>query len=115
MLFGLRNAPDTFQQLIDRFRAGLPEVSLVAYLDDLIVLSESDEQHIQDLGKIFERMKLFRLRMNRKKCPFGRSEVQYLGHIVSVRGLEPDVRKVEAIQKIPPPRNVKEVFLQTCS
>ncbi|GFW50460.1 retrovirus-related Pol polyprotein from transposon 17.6 [Trichonephila clavipes] len=52
MPFGLRNAPATFQRLMDQFRNGLPNVNILVYLDDIVVLSETFEQHIEDLRMI---------------------------------------------------------------
>ncbi|GFT71354.1 hypothetical protein TNCV_2526441 [Trichonephila clavipes] len=57
MPFGLRNAPATFQRLMDQFRNGLPNVNILVYLDDIVVLSETFEQHIEDLRMVFDRLK----------------------------------------------------------
>ncbi|UYV72093.1 hypothetical protein LAZ67_9001794 [Cordylochernes scorpioides] len=117
MPFGLRNAPSTFQRLIDRFRGGLGHVLVLSYLDDIIVLSDTFEKHITDLQSVFERLTLFKLHANRHKCHFAGSRVKYLGFWITQEGLEIDQDKVSSVQKIPPPTNVKEVqsFLQTCS
>lgn len=58
MPFGLKNAPATFQRLIDRFRscASLKEVTILAYLDDLLIISEGFQQHLQDLEAVFKRL-----------------------------------------------------------
>ncbi|GFV55260.1 retrovirus-related Pol polyprotein from transposon opus [Trichonephila clavipes] len=53
MPFGLRNAPDTFQRLIDKFQSGLKDVFALSYLDDIIVLSETFDKHLEDLEKSF--------------------------------------------------------------
>lgn len=117
MPFGLKNAPATFQRLIDKFRSGLGETLILSYLDDIIVLSDTFEKHITDLEAVFQRLALFKLNANREKCHFGCSRVKYLGFWITPKGLEVDQEKVSSIQKIPPPTNVKEVqsFLQTCS
>jgi hypothetical protein len=117
MPFGLRNAPATFQRLIDRFRSGLEDILTLTYLDDIIILSESFEKHISDLQAVFERLLLFKLQANRDKCHFVSDRVKYLGFWITQKGIEVDPEKVASIQKIPPPKNVKEVqsFLQTCS
>ncbi|GFW04596.1 retrovirus-related Pol polyprotein from transposon 297 [Trichonephila clavipes] len=92
MPFGLRNALATFQRLIDQFRNGLPNVNILVYLDDIVVLYETFEQHIEDLRMVFDRLKKFKLCANREKC-------------------------TAAIQNIPFPRNLKQLqsFLQTFS
>ncbi|GFX50351.1 retrovirus-related Pol polyprotein from transposon 297 [Trichonephila clavipes] len=67
MPFGLRNAPATFQRLMDQFRNGLPNVNILVYLDDIVVLSETLEQHIEDLRMVSDRLKKFKLCANREK------------------------------------------------
>ncbi|GFV96428.1 hypothetical protein TNCV_2870051 [Trichonephila clavipes] len=79
MPFGLRNAPATFQRLMDLFRNGLPNVNILVYLDDIVVLSETFEQHIEDLRMVFDRLKKFKLCANREKCKFVCSRVKYFG------------------------------------
>ena len=117
MPFGLRNAPATFQRLIDRVRTSLGEVNLLAYLDDLIVLSATFEDHIADLAATLKQLHLFGLRINRGKCHFCCEEVKYLGHRLTKAGISTDPDKVIAIQRMAEPRNMKQVqtFLQTCS
>ncbi|GBM62381.1 Transposon Tf2-9 polyprotein [Araneus ventricosus] len=117
MPFGLKNAPATFQRLMDQFRNGLPTVNILVYLDDIAVLSETFEQHIQDLKMVFDRLRKFNLCVNREKCKFACARVKYLGLWITPKGIEVDQDKVAAIQSIPCPRNVKQLqsFLQTCS
>ncbi|GBN21296.1 Retrovirus-related Pol polyprotein from transposon 17.6 [Araneus ventricosus] len=114
MPFGLRNAPATFQRLMDMFCRNLPAM---AYLDDIIVLSPTFDQHLLDLETVFLKLKDYKLRANRSKCHLACSRVKYLGLWITSRGIEVDPDKVSAVQKIPPPRNVKQVqsFLQICS
>ena len=117
MPYGLRNAPATFQRLMDQFRNGLPSVNILTYLDDIIVLSPTFEQHIEDLRIVFDRLRKFKLCANREKCKFACARVKYLGLWITPNGIEVDQDKVAAIQNIPCPRNVKQLqsFLQTCS
>jgi hypothetical protein len=117
MPFGLRNAPDTFQRFMDRFRAGLSDLSLFAYLDDLVLFSATKQEHLVQLERIFQPIRHFKLRMKREKCFFGCPEVRYLGHRISARGIVPDPDKVQAIASMPPPANLKHAhtFLRTCS
>ncbi|GBM11125.1 Retrovirus-related Pol polyprotein from transposon 17.6 [Araneus ventricosus] len=114
MPFGLRNASATFQRLMDMFCRNLPAM---AYPDDIIVLSPTFDQHLLDLETVFMKLKDYKLRANRSKCHFACSRVKYLGLWITSRGIEVDPDKVSAVQKISPPRNVKQVqsFLQTCS
>lgn len=119
MPFGLRNAPATFQRLIDRFRSGsaLKDVTVLGYIDDLIVVSSSFEQHLQDLRAVFDRLRVFCLRANRDKCVFARERVKYLGHVITPEGVAPDPDKVSAITQMKEPTSLKhlQTFLQTCS
>lgn len=57
MPFGLKNAPSTFQRLVNRFRIGIPNVLILAYLDDLIIISETFESHLKDIKLVFDRLK----------------------------------------------------------
>ncbi|GFT60530.1 hypothetical protein TNCV_1966331 [Trichonephila clavipes] len=117
MPFGLRNAPATFQRLMDQFCNGLPNVNILVYLDYIVVLSETFEQHIEDLRMVFDRLKKFKLCANREKCKFVCCRVKYLGLWITPKRIEVDQDKTAAIQNIPSPRNLKQLqsFLQTCS
>ena len=117
MPFGLKNAPATFQRIIDKFRMTLPNVLILAYLDDIIVCSKDFETHIQDLKLVFEKLQKLGFHLNRDKCFFCRPEVKYLGHILTQNGLKIDPEKTRAILNRPDPKNVKQLisFLQTCS
>ncbi|GFX48771.1 hypothetical protein TNCV_3479551 [Trichonephila clavipes] len=114
MPFGLKNAPATFQRLMDLFRRGLP---VLAYLDDIIIMSPTFEQRLADLEAVFKRLMDFKLRANSEKCQFSCSRVKYLGLWITPQGIEVDHEKTSAILGIPPPKNVKQLqsFLQTCS
>lgn len=119
MPFGLKNAPATFQRLIDRLRscAALKDVTVLAYLDDLLVISEGFHQHLQDLDMVLNRLKEFNLHVNRKKCAFARENVRYLGHVITQEGISADPQKISAVLEMKEPTNLKHLrtFLQTCS
>ena len=117
MPFGLKNAPATFQRIIDKFKRSLPKVLILAYLDDIIICSENFKSHIEDLKSVFEKLKILRFHLNRNKCFFCRPRVKYLGYILTEAGLEIDPEKTEAILQRTIPRNLKQLisFLQTCS
>lgn len=117
MPFGLKNAPATFQRLIDRFRTGLPNITILAYLDDIIVISNGFDRHLDDLELVFQRLRQFKLVANREKCQFLRQNIKFLGHLITSDGIQTDPSKVSAILDMKPPINVTQVrtFLQTCS
>lgn len=116
MPFGLKNAPATFQRLINRFKSGLPQIVILAYLDDIIVISKTFENHIQDLTQVFERLLLYNLIANREKCCFFKSEVKYLGHVITTTGIKVNPEKVSVINNMPEPKNIRHLksFIQTC-
>lgn len=70
MPFGLRNAPAEFQRMIDKFINGLKNVFALSYLDDIIILSDTFENHLSDLKQVFERLIKFKLSAKREKCHF---------------------------------------------
>ncbi|XP_060810186.1 uncharacterized protein LOC132904273 [Amyelois transitella] len=118
MPMGLRNSGATFQRLMDRFKSNLPGVTLIAYLDDLLVLSEGSlEKHLADLQIVFDRLKMFNLLVNREKSRFARDSVKFLGHVIVPGGIHVDPDKTAAITNMNIPQNIKHLkcFLQTSS
>ena len=106
--FGLSQAPAYFQLLIDKVLMGCSSFAM-GYLDDIIIFSKTEEEHLQHLEEIFVRLRKFGLKMKREKCSFFKKHIQYLGHLVSERGFEPLPEKLESIRKMPAPRTAKEV------
>lgn len=117
MPFGLKNAPATFQRIIDKFRSSLPSILILAYLDDIIICSQNFASHIKDLDMVFKKLKFIGFHLNKDKCFFAKPEVKYLGHILTQGGIKIDPEKSSAILNRPIPKNVKQLmsFLQTCS
>ncbi|MCO5564854.1 hypothetical protein L7F22_018522 [Adiantum nelumboides] len=109
MLFGLTNAPATFNRLMtDLFREGLDNFVLV-FFDDILVYSKTREEHEQHLRQVLEILRIAKLYAKRSKCLFFVEKVAYLGFIVSKDGISPDPAKVEAVVKWPIPQSVSEV------
>ena len=81
----------------------------MGYLDDIIVFSKTEEEHLQHLEEIFKRLKHFDLKMKHQKSSFFKKHLQYLGHLVSEEGFEPLPEKLEAIRNMPRPKTPKEV------
>ena len=106
--FGLSQAPAYFQLLIDKVLMGCSSFAM-GYLDDIIIFSKTEEEHLQHLEEIFVRLRKFGLKMKREKCSFFKKHIQYLGHLVSERGFEPLPEKLESIREMPAPRTAKEV------
>ena len=93
MPFGLCNAPSTFQQLMQRILRGLDSFCSI-YIDNILIFSESIEEHLHHLAQVFERIESFGLKPHPSKCSLGHSEVLFLGHVVSADGISPDPAKI---------------------
>ena len=117
MPFGLTNAPATFQRLMERVLAGLQWEICLVYIDDVIIFSRTVDQHLAQLKTVFQRLIAAGLKLKPKKCNLFRKKVQYLGHVVSDRGIQTDPEKTKVIEDWPTPHTVKEVrsFLGLCS
>ncbi|KAL1132845.1 hypothetical protein AAG570_010797 [Ranatra chinensis] len=98
MPFGLKNAPATFQRLMDEFLEGLDEGAIQVYMDDIIVFSRSEQEHDEHLVQLLRRLKEFGLKVSREKTMFFQPSVKCLGYVVSEREIHPDPGKVEAIK-----------------
>lgn len=109
MPMGLHNAPATWQRFIDRVIGVDLEKYVFVYLDDVIVCTDTFERHLEILKEVLRRLMQAGLTLNRDKCHFCKAELRYLGYVVGSSGLMVDPAKVEAILKIPPPRNTTEV------
>lgn len=107
MPFGLRNAPATFQRLMNRVLDGLS--GCTAYLDDVVVYSDSWDDHVQRLKALFDRLVEANLTINLSKCEFAKATVTYLGKVVGQGKVRPVSAKVEAIDNYPIPKTKKEL------
>ena len=107
MPFGLCNAPATFQRLMETVLEGLARKQCFVYLDDILVISSTWEEHLQNLELVIERLKKAGLRLKPKKCAFARQKVTYLGHVISEAGISVDPTKIEKIQSYPIPMGLK--------
>ncbi|KRK05548.1 uncharacterized protein Dyak_GE28019, partial [Drosophila yakuba] len=109
MPFGLTTAPATFQRALDNIIGPEMEPFAFAYLDDIIVIGRTKEEHLAKLKEVFSRLQRANLRINPDKCKFFQKELKYLGHVVSDQGIRTDPEKVEAIRDLPAPKTTKEV------
>lgn len=109
MPFGLKNAPATFQRLMDKVLSGLQGIELFVYLDDIVIYASSLTEHNKKFSKLAERLRSANLRLQPDKCEFLRKEVAYLGHIISEQGVKPDPQKIEAVKRFPRPKNPKNI------
>jgi len=109
MPFGLKNATTTFQRAMDLAFIGKTYEFTAIYLDDLTVFSNSDENHLKNLNKVFDRCKKFGISINLRKSLFAVKEGKLLGNIISKEGVIIGPKRVLAIQTLSLPRNKKEI------
>ena len=108
MPFGLQGAPATFQRTMDTMLNGLRGFA-AAYLDDLVVFSNTWQEHLRHLEAVLGRLRAAGLSAKPKKCQFGMTECSYLGHVEGGGKVQVETSKVEAIEKMQPPKTKKEV------
>ncbi|GIL62381.1 hypothetical protein Vafri_16596, partial [Volvox africanus] len=113
MPYGLKNASAKFQRVMDYelSKAGLDDVS-VAFIDDVLIWSETPEQHVKDVERVLDALSACGLRAHPDKSIFGADVIEYLGHNLSSSGISPHQAKIAAIMALQPPRNVSELRTQ---
>jgi len=109
MPFGLKNAPATFQRLMNSVLTGMQGLKCLVYLDDIVIYGASLEEHNKRLEEVLQRLRENNLKLQPDKCEFLRKETIYLGHIISENGISPDPSKLTAIKEFPTPRKVKDI------
>ena len=105
--FGLMQAPAYFQRLINKVLVGLDFA--FGYLDDILIHSPDVPMHLVHMRQLFQRLREADLKLNREKCNFFKCHIQYLGHLISGKGIEPLPEKLESIKEMPPPTTPKGV------
>lgn len=108
MPFGLRNAPATFQRLMNRVVSGLEGCAV--YLDDVVVYSDSWEEHVRRVQALFDRLWWAGLTINLAKCEFAKATVTYLGKVVGQGFVCPVEAKIQAVKQFPQPTTKKELM-----
>lgn len=109
MPFGLKNAPATFQRLMDKILSGLQGTDVFVYIDDIIVHGKSLEDHNRKLRALLGRLKSAGLTLQPEKCSFLKKEIAYLGHVISDKGVQPDPKKIKAVIDFPIPKSQKNI------
>lgn len=109
MPFGLKNAPATFQRLMNTVLSGLQGLHCFIYLDDCIVYSHDLDSHMHKLELVFSKFREANLKLQPDKCEFLRREVAYLGHTITDKGVFPNPDKVKAVTEFPAPKNPKDI------
>jgi hypothetical protein len=105
--FGLRNAPAAFQRIINKVFENVPH--LTCYIDDIIVHTQTFDEHIKTLELVFNRLSKYGMKLKGEKCDFMKKKVIFLGHEVSSQGYSPSLSNCEVIEKYPEPKDLKGV------
>ena len=109
MPFGLTNAPATFQRLMNQLFCGKAWDFVFVYLDDLLIVSKSVQEHLGHLKKVLDRLDEAGLRLKPQKCIFVQQQVKYLGHTITPEGVRPNDKKIQAVKDFPRPKSSREV------
>lgn len=105
--FGINSAPEHFQRVMADVIDGLDGV--VCHIDDLLVWGKDQEQHDARLHALLKKLEQAGVTLNADKCELSRSEVAFLGHVITTSGISPDPEKTEAIRDMKEPTNVSEL------
>ena len=109
MPFGLSNAPSSFCRLMHIVFKDMLYVRCLCYLDDIVVFAETSEQLLERLDDVFTRLREHGLKAKPSKCVFFKSPIEFLGHLVSADGIEPQPQKLDTIRDWPTPHCLRDV------
>jgi len=109
MPFGLTNAPPVFQRAMSSIFQSILYKFCLIYLDDLIIFSKTFHEHLIHIRKVFEILQKNGFRLKPSKCFWAKLIIQYLGHLISEKGVSPDPDKVKAIANFPRPINAAQL------
>ena len=109
MPFRLKNAGATYQRAMQQIFDDILHKIVQCYVDNLVVKTKKRKDHLQDLRIVFNRLRKYQLKMNPLKCTFGITSENFLGFIVQHQGIEVDQSKIDAIQRMPEPKNLREL------
>ena len=107
MPFGLKNTDATYQRLMNKMFANQIRRNVQVYVDDMLVKSRREEDHLKDLEETFNILRSYNMKLNPSKCAFGVTTGKFLAFMMSQRGIEANPDKIRAIIEMAPPKNVK--------
>jgi len=105
--FGLKSAPEIFQRVMSQILSDLPGVTV--YIDDILIFATSEGEHKHRLEAVLRRLEQEGITLNRDKCSIGMDSVEYLGHVLSSKGIEPSPKKTEAVINAPVPTSKEQL------
>ena len=98
--YGVSTAPAIFQSVMDRILQGLP---IAWYLDDILIAGNTKEEHDQRLEQVLHHLSQSGVRLQRAKCVFFQTQMEYLGHCIDATGIHPREKKIKAVKAAPTP------------
>jgi hypothetical protein len=109
MPFGLTNAPAIFQHLMNNVFREISDDFVVCYLDDILVFSKNEKEHINHVWLVLKKLRTARLYAKLEKCVFHQPQVEFLGYIISGEGLSMDPQKIRIVIEWKKPATIREV------
>lgn len=109
MLFGLTNAPATFQSFMNIIFIEILRKGVLIFMNDILVYSDTLEKHEQMLQRVFQILQQHKFLIKRSKCSFATTQVEYLGHVISGEGVATDPNKTQAVKQWPTPKTTKQL------
>lgn len=109
MPFGLTNAPATFQSIMNRMLEPFLRKFILVFMDDILIYSQSLEEHIQHVQQVLQLLADNQFYIKASKCNFAKTELEYLGHLISKKGVATEPSKVAAVAQWPSPQNLKQL------
>jgi hypothetical protein len=106
---GLTNAPAAFQHFMNNIFCDMLDTKVVIYLDDILIFSKNPEDHQGDVKEVLKRLADNQLFCKLSKCSFHVNTVDYLGLVISPRGISMEEKKVQAVKDWPNPQNIKQI------
>lgn len=109
MPFGLTNAPAQFQAYINQALIGLVDVTCIVYLDDILIFSKTEKEHVEHVKEVLARLREAKLYVKLSKCEWHTQRTEYLGYIVTPEGIRMDEDRIKTITEWPMPRTVRDI------
>ena len=109
MPFRWKNTRSTYQKMMTRMFEPQLGKNIEVYIDNMVVKSKLEFEHVNDLGNIVEILKRHKLQLNTSKCSFGVGSRKFLGYMVTKHGIEVNLDQIKVIYNLKPPWNPKEV------
>ena len=103
--FGLKNAPQSFQRFMHQILRDIPHIFI--YMDDVLIATPDLQTHLETLDIVLNRLSSFNIAINKSKCVFAKSNIEFLGFLINPMGISPPEHRIQAIKDYPAPTNKK--------